>query len=92
MNVDIFALYIFSRHMRFSNIRENMYTVKITFHMLSRGNAIKNANISPHGVAHFHKFPKIHTRENIYVYSSVIAGTVYCVINALMSKKGYAID
>ena len=31
VNVDIFALYIFSRNSRFLNIRENMYTSKITF-------------------------------------------------------------
>ena len=31
INVDIFALYIFSRNSRFLNIRENMYTSKIIF-------------------------------------------------------------
>ena len=31
LNVDIFALYIFSRYSRFINIRENIYIVKITF-------------------------------------------------------------
>ena len=31
VNVDIFALYIFSRISRFLNIRENMYTSEITF-------------------------------------------------------------
>ena len=31
VNIDIFALYIFLRNSRFLNIRENMYTSKITF-------------------------------------------------------------
>ena len=31
VNVDIFALYMFSGNSRFLNICENMYTVKITF-------------------------------------------------------------
>ena len=31
VNVDIFALYIFSLNSRFSNIRENIYTMKISF-------------------------------------------------------------
>ena len=40
-NVEIFALYIFSRNSRFSNISEYMYIVKITFIMPYRGNNIK---------------------------------------------------
>ena len=31
VNIDIFALYIFSRNSRILDIRENMYTSKITF-------------------------------------------------------------
>ena len=31
VNVDIFALYILSRNSGFLDIRENMYTMKITF-------------------------------------------------------------
>ena len=31
VNVDIFALFIFLRNLRFLNIRENMYISKITF-------------------------------------------------------------
>ena len=38
VKVDIFALYIFSRNSRFLNIRENMYTSKITFILAYRAN------------------------------------------------------
>ena len=69
VNVDIFALYIFSRHSRLSNVRENMYIVKITFLMLHRGNNVKNAKINPREIANFRKFAKMYTRENIYIHS-----------------------
>ena len=38
VNVDIFALYIFSLNSRFLNYRENMYTSKITFVKAYRAN------------------------------------------------------
>ena len=38
VNVDIFALYIFSLISRFLNICENMYTSKITFVIAYRAN------------------------------------------------------
>ena len=38
VNVDIFALYIFSRNSRFLNVRKNMYTSKITFVIAYRAN------------------------------------------------------
>ena len=63
MNVDIFALYIFSHNSCLSNFHENMYIVKITFVMLHRGNNIKNAKINPREIVNFQK--SIH--ENIYV-------------------------
>ena len=62
MNVDIFALYIFSRNSRLSNVRENIYIVKITFILLHRGNSIKNAKINPREIANFRKCAKIYTR------------------------------
>ena len=74
VNVDIFALYIFSRYSR--NVRENMYIVKITFIMLHRGNYIKNAKIKPHEIANLQKYAKIYTRENIYVHSILAAKMV----------------
>ena len=43
VNVEIFALYILSRYSRFSNIRENMYNLKITYIIPHRGINIKNA-------------------------------------------------
>ena len=69
VNVDIFALYIFSRYSRLSNVRENMYIVKITYIMLHRGNNMKNAKINPREIANFRKCAKIDTRENIQVHS-----------------------
>ena len=69
MNVDIFALYIFSRYSRLSNARKNIYIVKITFIMLHRGNNIKNAKKNPREIDNFRKCAKICTGENIYVYS-----------------------
>ena len=54
MNVDIFALYM-------SNIRENMYIVKITLMMPDKGDNIKNANINPREIANFSEM-----RENLY--------------------------
>ena len=70
MNIDIFALYIFSRYSRLLNVGENIYIVKITFIMLHRGNNIKNAKINPPEIANFGKCAKIYTRENIYVHST----------------------
>ena len=61
VNVDIFALYIFSHNSCLSNFHENMYIVKITFVMLHRGNNIKNAKINPREIVNFQK--SIH--ENI---------------------------
>ena len=71
VNVDTFALYayIFSRYSRLSNIRENMYIVKITFIVTHIGKNIKNANINQREIANFRKYAKIYTRENIYVHS-----------------------
>ena len=69
MNVDIFALFIFSRYSRLSNIRKNMYIMKITCIMPHRDKNIKIANINPREIANFWKCAKIYTRENIYVHS-----------------------
>ena len=71
VNVDIFALYIFSRNSRLSNIRENMYIVKITCIMAHRGKNIKIGNINLREIANFRKCTKIYTRENIYAYSTM---------------------
>ena len=40
VNVEFFALYIFSRFSHFSNIRENIYNLKIYFCIPHRGNKI----------------------------------------------------
>ena len=72
VNVEIFALYIFSRYSRFSSIRENIYNLKTSYIMPHRGNIIKNANLSPRDIANFRKFAKIYTRENIYIHSIYI--------------------
>ena len=68
VNVEIFALYIFPLNSRFLNIRENIYTVKITIRIAQRVICTKNANFNPREITHFHKSAKIYTRENIYVY------------------------
>ena len=69
VNVDIFALYIFSRYSRLSNVRGDMYIVKITYIILHRGNNMKNAKINPREIANFRKCTKMYARENIYVHS-----------------------
>ena len=69
VNVEISVLYIFLCYSRFSNIRENMYNLKITFIMPHRGNNFKNANLSPREIAILHKITKMYTRENIYAHS-----------------------
>ena len=71
VKVDIFALYIFSRYSRFSNIRENMYIVKINVKLPHRGNNIfkKNANINLCEIANLRESTKMYTRGNIYVHS-----------------------
>ena len=53
VNVHIFPLYIFLRYSRLSNVRENIYIVKITFIMLHRGNNTKNAKINLCEIANF---------------------------------------
>ena len=58
VNVDIFVLFIFLRYSPFSNICENMYNLKITYIMAHKGNNIKNAKLSPHEIANFHKIFK----------------------------------
>ena len=58
MKVDIFVLYIFSR---LSNIRENMYIVKILVIVPHRGKNIKNANINLREIANFRECAKIST-------------------------------
>ena len=70
VNVYIFALYIFSRYSCLSNVRQNIYIVKITFIMLQRGNNFKNAKINLREIANFRKCANIYTRENIYVHST----------------------
>ena len=69
MNVEIFALYIFSRFSRLSNMRENIYNVKLTFIIPHTSNKIEYANLSPCKIANFRKFAKIYTRGNIYFHS-----------------------
>ena len=69
VNVDIFAMYMFSLNSRFLNIRKNMYTVKITFVISQRDRYAENANFDTREIAHFQKYAKIYTRENIYLYT-----------------------
>ena len=71
MNVDIFTLYIFSRYTRLSNIRENIYIVKITFTLSHRGSNIKNAKINLREI--FGKAQKcIHAKiHSTYVYDEI---------------------
>ena len=52
------------------NVRENMYSVKITFIMPRRVNNIKHANLNSRKIAYFIKFAKLYTRGNIYIHSN----------------------
>ena len=63
VNVEIFTLYIFLRYLRFLDVRENMYHVKITFIMPCKGNIVKNVKLSI--------FAKIYTRKNIYIHNTL---------------------
>ena len=69
VNVEMFALYIFSRYSRFSNIRENIYNLKFSYIMPHRTNIIKNANLSSREIANFCKFVKIYTREKVSTFT-----------------------
>ena len=69
VKVEFFALYIFSLNSRVLNIRENIYTMKITIIKASRTICIKNANFNAREIANFHESANIYTREKIYVYS-----------------------
>ena len=53
VNIDIFALYIFSGYWHLSSIRENMYIVEITLIMPQRDKYVKNANINLRKIAYF---------------------------------------
>ena len=70
VNVEIFALYIFSRNSRFLEMRGNIFNMKNTFIIGQRAKNTKNANFNPSEIAHFVKSTTIYTRENIYVYST----------------------
>ena len=70
VNVDIFTLYIFSSYSRISHIRENIYSVKITFIMPHRGSNIKNTNINQREMVNFSKCAKMYTRKKVYINSS----------------------
>ena len=80
MNVEIFALYIFSRYSRFSNIRENTYNLNKILVLCHRDINIKSANSNPREIANFRKFAKIYTRENIYIHSICDKLTKMCCL------------
>ena len=71
MNVEMFALYIFSRYSRFRNIRQNMFIAKITFIVPYRpiDNNIKNANIDLREIANFRKFAKMYVHAKISTFT-----------------------
>ena len=62
-------MYIFSRYSHMSNIRENMYSMKISITMSYSVKNIKNANLNPRENAYFLEFAKMYVRENVYVHS-----------------------
>ena len=64
--VHIFALWCSS------NVRKNIYIVKITFIMLHRGNNIKNTKINLHEIANIWKCAKfIHAKISTFTAGSV---------------------
>ena len=90
VNVYIFALYIFSRNSRFLNLRENIYTSKITFIITYRANYTQNANFNTHEIAHFINPRKcIHAKiSTLTVYNqSIYLKTGNCYIYIYMVKS-----
>ena len=79
MNIEMFALYIFSYCLRFRNIHENVFIIKITFIMPYMDNNNKTANIDLLEIANFRKYVKIYTRENIYVYSKICKPDLFSI-------------
>ena len=73
VNVEIFALCIYSRNSRFLDMCETIYNVKNIFIIAQRAKKNENANFNPSEIAHFVKSAKIYTCENIYVYSIPLA-------------------
>ena len=70
VNVEIFALYIFSCYLHFSNIREKYEQLENYLYYTTVGNNMKNVHLSPHKIANFPKFVKMYSRKNIYIHSS----------------------
>ena len=94
MNVEIFARYIFSHYSGFSNIRENIYNLKITCIMPHRGNNIKDANLSPPKIVNFHKFAKIYAHKNIYIHSIFILNLniIYNIVTLFSTLTRYFLN
>ena len=69
VNIEIFALYIFSRNTRLLKVRENMCDVKITFTIPFEGNTMINTNLNPCEIVNFLQYAKIYRSENVYVHS-----------------------
>ena len=61
VNIEMFALYIFTRNFRILNIHENIYTMKITL-IAYRASYPYNVNFDPRKIAHFHKTTEIYTK------------------------------
>ena len=81
MNVYIFVLYIFLRNSRFLNIRENMYTMKITFIITYSIIYSENANFKPRGNAHFRKSAK-------KLYARKYLRSQYCILPRIGINPG----
>ena len=85
MNVDIFALYIFSRYSRLSNICENIYIVKITFIMPHRGSNIKKkAKINMREIANFGKARRfIHAKISTFTVGQYGGTRLGCITRSV---------
>ena len=69
VNLDIFALYIFSHFSRFPISTKICMTQKSTIYCLIEHDNSRKANLNPCEIASFLQFTTIYTRENIYVHS-----------------------
>ena len=84
VNLVIFELYIFSHNSCFLTICEYIYPSRITFIIAYKTSCTSNVNFNTHKIAHFHKFAKIYTRENIYIHCLYGTWTtITCALNTI---------
>ena len=83
--VEIFALYIFSRYSRFSNIRRNIYNLQISYIMPHGENIIKNVNLS------LGKLP-IFVNSGKFIHAKISTFSVLLLPSCMMSPIPLQLD